>query len=370
MCGRDWGGIPAPVTVAQGGGERHLVGLGAPLGEGLGGVENEVEQDLPQRRPIAVDRRHLPVTLPHARAVLDLIARDGQRLVEQIVERERFAADLGAAREPLEIPDHVADAVEAHAAFVQQRRQRGQQRREERGGGRQVAGPAGGILGEEAIELAHRLLDVHRHVGERVVDLVSHARRQPAQRREALGLLEPPEELAPLDVPQDPADRAEQRIGAEGLAQIGLGVDGRRLRAAVGRHRQHGNPRQPRIALLNGAELPAVHDRHPQVEHDEIGRAAGAELLQRLASVLRGRHGVPFLFQDPPQRLPDTVIVLDEENALTRGLGPARAPSLRLLRRFGGGLPHHLEPGEARARPIDRDVGVHSGFRLSVLRDR
>jgi len=42
-------------------------------------------------------------------------------------------------------------------------------------------------------------------------------------------------------------------------------------------HRDHGDARELRVLLLLDAELPAVHDRHHQVQQDDVGRVRGAQ---------------------------------------------------------------------------------------------
>src|SRR6476660_5311808 len=58
-------------------------------------------------------------------------------------------------------------------------------------------------------------------------------------------------------------DRLLQVVGVEGLGLL----DG----AAVGRHDHDGYGGQLRVSKLLGAELPAVHDRHHEVEQDDTG---------------------------------------------------------------------------------------------------
>ena len=82
------------------------------------------------------------------------------------------------------------------------------------------------------------------------------------------------------------------------LAQIGLGGDGRRLRAAIRGDRHHRDETQLRVVLLDRSELPAVHHRHPQIEHDDVGSDFAVKTLQRLAPVFGERDVVALRLQE------------------------------------------------------------------------
>jgi hypothetical protein len=68
-------------------------------------------------------------------------------------------------------------------------------------------------------------------------------------------------------------------------------------------------------AATCGAELPAVHDRHQQVEQDQVRPPAGVEHLERFAAIPGLAHLVAGLDQDLSEHASNGGLVLDDEDA-------------------------------------------------------
>ena len=143
------------------------------------------------------------------------------------------------------------------------------------------------------------------------------------ERGDPFGLLELRAQPAARGLDEDPAHLVTHAVRTQWLAEISRGVDRLGLRAPVRRDGQDGNVEQQRIRLLQRPEPPAVHDGHPQVQHDQIGALPRMQLVQRLLPVLRGRHAVALVREDRLQRVSDGPIVLDQQDSLAR-----RRPSL------------------------------------------
>ena len=91
-------------------------------------------------------------------------------------------------------------------------------------------------------------------------------------------------------------------------------------------------------------ELPAVHDRHHQVQQDHArARVGGLEVVERLASVADARDLVALVLQHLAQRIANVRIVVDHQDAAARPRGPhGRDHSecrLALVKRFAA--PQH-----------------------------
>ena len=112
----------------------------------------------------------------------------------------------------------------------------------------------------------------------------------------------------------DAADAPHQRLEIERLAHVGVGGDGARLGAAVGRHRDERNPGEHPVGALHDPKLPAVHHRHHEIEQDQIGRLRrAAQGLQRLAAVGDGRQRRPLVAQKIGEGGTDVLVVFDQE---------------------------------------------------------
>src|SRR5262249_37408603 len=70
-------------------------------------------------------------------------------------------------------------------------------------------------------------------------------------------------------------------------------------------------------------ELPAVQDRHQQVEQDQVGGRVGRQKLQGRLSVPDGYHVVPLARQDTGELLAGNGVVLHHQD-VTLLHGPAR----------------------------------------------
>ena len=66
-------------------------------------------------------------------------------------------------------------------------------------------------------------------------------------------------------------------------------------------------------------ELPAVHDRHHQIRHDDVGPSARLELLDGVAAMDRQAGLVSFAHEQLAERLPQRGLVLDDQNAHSPG---------------------------------------------------
>ena len=206
--------IDAPALVGPGA-DADLVALGLALGDGLRGVEEQVQEHLAEARLVAVDQRHVAVVLHQARAVADLVPGHVDRRVEHAAHDHRPARLLVAAREDLEVAHDVAHPLGALARLAQRLD------RPRPGSGRCRPAPttAAPACRGQRRQLPPREVDVRDDVRERVVDLVRHARRQRPDRRHAPGedqlLLHLPAlgEVADEEVVafQDPGGRPDDR---------------------------------------------------------------------------------------------------------------------------------------------------------------
>ena len=62
-------------------------------------------------------------------------------------------------------------------------------------------------------------------------------------------------------------------------------------------------------------ERPAIHDRHHEVEHDDV-RAGNPELAQRVGAIA-GRHHLESVVGEPRGgQVADAVLILDDHDAL------------------------------------------------------
>ncbi len=298
--------------------------LGVALGDGLRGVDDEVEEDLPEARLVGVDGRHVAELLDEPGAVPDLVPGHAQRGLEHVLDLHGAPPLLvGRAREDPEVADDLTHALGGVSGVAQLFDDLVEPAIEARLGG----------------ELAHRFrgeLEVGADRGERVVDLVGDARRERADRGHAIGdeelllqlaLLGPARRVAQLAL--DGGAEARQAVLEDVVARAAAhGGDGRLLPDGP-RHDDEGRVEPGGAQDLEGGG--GVEGRHREVgEHDVPGRAR-----QRGA---QAGGGLDALVDDVVAAAPELVedellvvgVVLDEEHADA----PARSAHVRLA---GGG---------------------------------
>jgi len=133
-----------------------------------------------------------------------------------------------------------------------------------------------------------------------------------------------------------PFDLRHQRVKRERLADCHL--DSPR----VGGFQQHRCCGQQAYWNVVGAiapaklleKAPAIHGRHHQIEQDGVGRML-VDLIERIVTVHRRRHGVPSILQGIRQQMPDRIIVLDDQDTF-RQSGAFAPVSHRAAERQGG----------------------------------
>ena len=81
-------------------------------------------------------------------------------------------------------------------------------------------------------------------------------------------------------------------------------------------HRQVG---ESRVGLLAAAEFPTVHDRHHEVQQNDIGALRGGQVLKRLFSVGDRRRSQALEREQLRHHLAQVRIVFDDENGAIRG---------------------------------------------------
>src|SRR2546428_10363938 len=111
----------------------------------------------------------------------------------------------------------------------------------------------------------------------------------------------------------------EQVIHLDGLRHaFDRGQSGGALRGeVVGGDHDDGHLGESRVLQLLGAELPPVHDRHPEIEEDHAEpRRVCAEMLKRLLSVRGFHHGVALTFEDGREGAADVGVVFHDQDAL------------------------------------------------------
>ena len=162
-------------------GHPDLVALRLPLGDGVRGIEQQVQEHLAEPRLVPLDHRRVAVVLHQAGAVPDLVPGDVDRRIEHPPDGDRTALLLVAAGEDPQVAHDVADPLgplarlgERLAGLVEHVR-------------RAAARRAPGEARRDGGDLMAGEVDVRHDVGERVVDLVRHPRRQRPHRRHPPG---------------------------------------------------------------------------------------------------------------------------------------------------------------------------------------
>jgi len=70
--------------------------------------------------------------------------------------------------------------------------------------------------------------------------------------------------------------------------------------------------------LLSRAEAEAVHDRHLEIEHDQIGHVID-QLLERLLAVLGDDHRITARIEEVDEHRPRRRIIVHDEQQPVRG---------------------------------------------------
>ena len=91
-----------------------------------------------------------------------------------------------------------------------------------------------------------------------------------------------------------------------------------RLRLIERGQHDHGNIGQRRVVLLSPAKLPTVHNRHHQIEQDDVGTGSVAEICKRLAAIGDGFDLVSLEGQQLRHHLAQICIVLDNQHGTRR----------------------------------------------------
>ena len=101
------------------GADPDLVALRLALGDGVRGVQQQVQEHLAEPRLVRLDHRRIAVVLHQPRPVADLVPGDVDRGIEHPPQRHRTALVLVAAREHPQVAHDVADALGALARLGQ-----------------------------------------------------------------------------------------------------------------------------------------------------------------------------------------------------------------------------------------------------------
>src|SRR5215471_2253597 len=121
---------------------------------------------------------------------------------------------------------------------------------------------------------------------------------------------------------EESPDRLEQGLGADRLLHVRVGFEplGVRRQVVLAGDHDDGNSRDLRVHALLVTKLPAVHDRHHQIEQDQPGPLAGAKESQRFEAVARAPDVVTLRFQDLRETLQQLRIVFDHQNRYTHSI--------------------------------------------------
>jgi hypothetical protein len=106
-------------------------------------------------------------------------------------------------------------------------------------------------------------------------------------------------------------------LGADRLVQVSrrLQIIVRRRQTRARGHQQHWNVGEQGIPQLVAAKVPAVHDRHHQIQQDHVASTLVLfEQPQRLCAVARAQHAVTGILQDACERFAPVGLVLDDED--------------------------------------------------------
>src|SRR6266536_2764814 len=132
----------------------------------------------------------------------------------------------------------------------------------------------------------------------------------------------------------EPADDGKQERKIQWLGEQGGGLQPGHLFARVtpGGDENHGNLREVGVALLKHPKLPAVDDRHRQIEQDHVRAVPLLQTVDRLEAVAGAQEVVSFVDEDLPERLEQGRVVFDDEDLL------AHLSSRRIMRGIGSSV--------------------------------
>ncbi len=152
------------------GADADLVLVRLPLGDGLGSVDEEVQEHLAEARLVRVDGRHFGQALDEARAVTDLVPRHLRRALDDAAHVGHAALLDVALREGQEVPHDLPHAVRPLDGLLQRKRQRRQAAAPDR---RQLLDRV--VAGARRAEAPQHVLEIDEQIRERIVDLVRDA---------------------------------------------------------------------------------------------------------------------------------------------------------------------------------------------------
>ena len=103
----------------------------------------------------------------------------------------------------------------------------------------------------------------------------------------------------------------------------------------AGRHQQDRDVGESGRVPLFAPEIPPVHDRHQEVEQDQVAAPlAVSELPQGLGTVRRAERVVAGILQNGRDRIEGVGIVLDDQHDPAGAGGPGERSPVRETRRF------------------------------------
>ena len=178
---------------------------------------------------------------------------------------------------------------------------------------------------------------------------------------------------ARIDVPapltDSAADDAEQVGHLDGFRDVAgrvqLAAD--RGHVGAGRHQEHRDVGEGGRLPLLATEIPAVHDRHQEVEEDQIAAPLVVAELPSASAVGGAQRVVAGILQDGRDRIEGVGIVFDDQHDLAGAGGPGEIP-VRETRRFD--VRHRLKVvvplSETRRSIIFGDEDKKSGIPLDI----
>src|SRR5262245_58192675 len=113
----------------------------------------------------------------------------------------------------------------------------------------------------------------------------------------------------------------EQPVEIERLLEHGRSVDFGGAPLIERGQDNHRNAGKGWVGLLLAPEFPAVHDRHHQVQEDDVGLGAPLEIFERLEAIGGGRRPEPLEREQLGHHLAEIGIVFDNENRTGNGGG-------------------------------------------------
>ncbi len=108
-------------------------------------------------------------------------------------------------------------------------------------------------------------------------------------------------------------DGPDQILDVKGLFQVNFCVDCARLGTPIRGHHDHRDRNETLVLFLSESELPAIHGRHHQIEHDHVRIRALTELVQRVLAILGLQHLEPRFIEGVGYRRAQFTVVLDHE---------------------------------------------------------